>query len=133
MKHQLINRLLITILSVSALVLTACSAIKSTQSSNAQADDIEVVYQCERGSVLNVTFSERGYTTIHGGKHYKRRYHEKPSVAIVHFADNQPVTLTQEVSGSGFQYTNGRYSLRGKGNEAIWTVGRMADEHCVAD
>ena len=132
-KHQLIDRLLITLLSVSALALTACSAIKSTQSSNAQADDIEVIYQCERDSVLNVTFSERGYTTIHGGKHYKRRYHEKPSVAIVHFGDNQTVTLTQEVSGSGFQYSNGRYSLRGKGNEAIWTVGKMADEHCVAD
>lgn len=133
MRNPFINRLLITLLAVSALALSACSAIRSTPSSNVKADDIEVVYQCERGSVLNVTFAEKGYTTIHGGKHYKKRYHEKPSVAIVHFGDHQTVTLIQEVSGSGFKYTNGRYSLQGKGNEAIWTVGRMADEHCVAD
>lgn len=133
MTNQLINRLLITFLAISTLVLTGCSAIRSTPSNNVQADDIEVVYQCERGSVLNVTFAERGYTTIHGGKHYKKRYHEKPSVAIVNFGDNQSVTLTQEISGSGFKYSNGRYSLQGKGNEAIWTIGRMADEHCVAD
>jgi membrane-bound inhibitor of C-type lysozyme len=133
MMNPFINRLLIAFLAVSALALTACSAIRSTPSNNAQTDDIEVIYQCERGSVLNVTFAERGYTTIHGGKHYKKRYHEKPSVAIVHFGDNQTVTLTQEVSGSGFSYSNGQYALRGKGNEAIWTIGRMADEHCVAD
>jgi membrane-bound inhibitor of C-type lysozyme len=130
MKNQLINRLLITLLGVSALALAACS---TTTSNKTQSDNIHVVYQCERGSVLNVSFVERGYTTIHGGKHYKRRFHEKPSAAIVNIGDNQTLTLIQEVSGSGFKYTNGRYTLRGKGNEAIWTVGRMADEHCVAD
>jgi membrane-bound inhibitor of C-type lysozyme len=133
MMNPFINRLLIGFLAVSALALTACSAIRSAPSNNTQAEKIEVVYQCERDSVLNVTFAERGYTTIHGGKHYKKRHHEKPSVAIVHFGDNQTVTLTQEVSGSGFSYSNGKYALRGKGNEAIWTIGRMADEHCVAD
>lgn len=133
MTNPLINRLLIALLAISTLVLTACSAIRSAPSNNVQTEDVEVVYQCERGSVLNVTFAEKGYTTIHGGKHYKKRYHEKPSVAIVNFGDNQSVTLTQEISGSGFKYSNGRYSLHGKGNEAIWTIGRMADEHCVAD
>lgn len=133
MLNPFINRLLIAFLAVSTLVLTACSAIRSAPSNNTQADDIEVVYQCERGSILTVTFAEQGYTTIHGGKHYKKRYHEKPSVAIVQFGDNQTVTLTQEVSGSGFSYNNGQYALRGKGNEAIWTIGKMADEHCVAD
>lgn len=133
MMNPLKHPLLIAFLAVSALVLTACSAIRSAPANKAQAEDIEVVYRCERGSVLNVIFAERGYTTIHGGKHYKKRYHEKPSVAIVHFGDNQTMTLTQEISGSGFKYSNGRYSLQGKGNEAIWTVGRMADEHCVAD
>ncbi len=133
MMNPLKHPLLIAFLAVSTLVLTACSAIRSAPANNVQAEDIEVVYRCERGSVLTVTFAEQGYTTIHGGKHYKKRYHEKPSVAIVQFGDHQTVTLTQEISGSGFKYSNGRYSLQGKGNEAIWTIGRMADEHCVAD
>ncbi|QVL45345.1 MAG: MliC family protein [Methylophilaceae bacterium] len=133
MLNPFINRLLIAFLAVSTLVLTACSAIRSAPAKNLQAEDIEVVYRCERGSILTVTFAEQGYTTIHGGKHYKKRYHEKPSVAIVQFGDNQTLTLTQEVSGSGFFYSNGQYALRGKGNEAIWTIGKMADEHCVAD
>lgn len=119
------TQLLMMLLGISVLALSGCVT--------RQSEKTQVVYQCERGSVLNVTFAERGYTTIHGGKHYKKRYHEKPSVAIVSFGDNQMVTLTQEISGSGFIYSNGQYSLHGKGNEATWTVGKMIGEQCVAD
>lgn len=117
-----------TLLSLSALALTACA---TSTPINTQPDQLDVVYKCEDGTILNVSFVERGYTTIHGGKHYKRRYHEKAPAAIVNVGDNQTVTLIQEVSGSGFIYSNERYSLHSKGNEAIWTVGKMAGEHCT--
>jgi len=128
MINQLITHILISLIGFSVLGLTACT---TTAPNKIQTSELQVVYQCERGTTLNVRFVERGYTTLHGGKHYKRRYHEKAAAAIINFGDHQVVTLTQAITASGFMYSDGHYSLHSKGDEAIWTVGKMADEGCV--
>ncbi len=128
MMNQNTIRCLMVLLGISALGLMACT---TTSSNKTQASKLQVVYQCERGTILNVSFIERGYTTLQGGKHYKRRYHEKTPFAIVNFGNNQEVTLMQEVTASGYKYSDGRYALHSKGDEAIWMVGKMADERCV--
>lgn len=44
----------------------------------------------------------------------------------------ETIALPQTPSGSGFEYATPRHSLRGKGDEVIWTVGRMAPIRCKA-
>ena len=43
-----------------------------------------------------------------------------------------PLLLPQAPAGSGFLYETPRHSLRGKGTEAMWTVGRKVPVRCVA-
>ena len=43
----------------------------------------------------------------------------------------QEIVLPQAPAGSGFLYENAHTSLRGKGNEAILSIGRMASLRCV--
>ncbi|MBR0555945.1 MliC family protein [Ciceribacter sp. L1K23] len=69
-----------------------------------------VTFACEDGSELIVAFSE-----------------EKASLTL---ASGEQVELPQQVSGSGFWYSNGRYELRGKGDEAQFAIGRMAPITC---
>jgi membrane-bound inhibitor of C-type lysozyme len=125
MINQHTTPFLLIFLGISALALTACSTTQSTKE--------QVVYHCDRGTTLNVTFVERSYSTIHGGRHSKVRHHKRATAAIVYISENQTVTLPAEKVASGFMYSNGRYTLRGKESEAIWSIGKMADEHCVAD
>jgi membrane-bound inhibitor of C-type lysozyme len=74
----------------------------------AQAADIN--YACENGTALIVAFSEKA--------------------ADVTLPDGAKVSLPQQASGSGFWYSNGRYELRGKGEEAQFAIGRMAPVPC---
>ncbi len=78
---------------------------------SAQAADIR--YACDNGTVLTVAFSE--------------------AAANVTLPDGAKVSLPQQVSGSGFWYSNGRYELRGKGDEAQFAIGRMAPANCKVD
>jgi membrane-bound inhibitor of C-type lysozyme len=52
--------------------------------------------------------------------------------AVVTLADGTKVTLPQQLSGSGFWYSSGRFELRGKGRDATWTVGRKMPVNCSA-
>ncbi len=74
----------------------------------AQAADIR--YACENGTALIVAFSE--------------------NAAEISLPDGAKVSLPQQVSASGFWYSNGRYELRGKGEEAQFAIGRMAPVPC---
>lgn len=44
----------------------------------------------------------------------------------------QNVELNQEVTASGFKYSNGQTSITGKGNELTMQVGMMAATKCTA-
>ncbi|ABG41221.1 hypothetical protein Patl_2709 [Paraglaciecola sp. T6c] len=46
--------------------------------------------------------------------------------------NNDEIELTQEPSASGFSYTNGPNSIRGKGDDLTVHIGRMAAINCRA-
>ncbi|MDH4440657.1 MAG: MliC family protein [Rhizobium sp.] len=76
-----------------------------------QAADIR--YACENGTALVVAFSA--------------------NAADITLPDGAKVSLPQQVSASGFWYSNGRYELRGKGDDAQFTIGRMTPIPCKVD
>ena len=70
---------------------------------------IETAFTCDDGSALSVVYAGDTATVT---------------------ARQGTFVLPQQPSGSGFLYSNGRYSLRGQGDEARWEVGRMAPILC---
>ena len=69
-----------------------------------------VRYACENGSALNVRFVPEG--------------------AYVSAADGPEVLLPQLPVASGILYGTAHLQLRGKGEEATWTVGRRVPTAC---
>lgn len=92
-----------------ALAAALAAAVPAAADS---AGIIEATFACENGTVLDITFDN------------------EKQVAIVKTADLGPLTLPIGMSGSGYYYSNGQYGLRGKGDEAMWEVGRMAPINC---
>lgn len=81
-----------------------------------------VSYACERDTYLTVSFTSQ--SSVKGDV----------NIAIINSGKNtKPVILAQQPAASGFLYANKQYSLRGKGDEAIWTVGRMRALKCHSD
>ena len=95
------------------------------------ADAKNVRYACDRGTELSVNFTEKGFTTMRGGRNSMHRYEVKKVAANITLADGTLITLPVQKVASGFMYSNGRYTLRGKSNEAMWSVGKMAAENCI--
>lgn len=92
--------------SVAFLLVSGCSTTP-------QATARTVRFICEKGPPLTVIFEEDEATvTPEGGV---------------------PVTLPQAPTGSGFLYMTPQNSLRGKGNEVTWTVGRMVPIQCKVE
>lgn len=83
---------------------------KLTQSS-------KVEFICNRGVNLSVSFS----TSTNEGN---------INIAIVNGYGDQKIILPTKTVASGFLYTNGKYTLRGKAEQATWTVGRMMPYQC---
>lgn len=100
-----------TILQASALVtlavLTGCTAARSP---NTPHETLNVVYQCDNGHPLRVS------------------YDRTSNIAIV----NELVSLPQTESGSGFRYHTDSHELLGKGNEVTWTAGRIPTQRCTS-
>ncbi|GAA4745330.1 hypothetical protein GCM10023264_08410 [Sphingomonas daechungensis] len=70
-----------------------------------------VHFTCENGPPLTVVFEgDTATVTPDGG---------------------QAIVLPQAPSGSGFSYMTPQNSLRGKGNDVTWTVGRMVPIQCT--
>lgn len=69
----------------------------------AAAKSIKAKYYCNKGQSLKVVFQ--------GNK------------AIVTPKGANTVTLKQGMAADGFYYVKGKYSLRGRGDEATWTTG----------
>lgn len=79
----------------------------------AQADaPITAHYSCTGGSSLHVVFDDGKATVTPSG--------------------GQAVTLPQAVTADGFQYSDAHHSLRGRGNEATWTVHGAEPLQCTA-
>lgn len=69
-----------------------------------------VAYACEDGTVLRVRYVSEG--------------------ARVTLPDGQEVLLPQQPTASGTWYATAQHTLRGKGDEATWTVGRRVPTNC---
>ena len=64
------------------------------------------------------------------GSHFSVRFHAE--MALVTLSNGKKASLPQRLAGSGIWYSSGHYDLRGKGREAMWTVGGKAPVKCVA-
>jgi membrane-bound inhibitor of C-type lysozyme len=95
---------------------TASGALRATTTdlaTAAQSGSPEVTnYGCDDGTGLAVVFDQAAGT------------------ARVKLGDGNEIVLPRAEAGSGFFYTNGKYGLRGKGEEARWEVGRKAPVMC---
>lgn len=69
-----------------------------------------VHFTCENGPRLTVVF--------------------EGNTAIVTPEGGDPITLPQSVTADGFMYMTPQHSLRGKGDDVTWTVGRMVPIQC---
>lgn len=76
----------------------------------AESRAADIKYACEDGTALTVTFSE--------------------TTAELALPDGSKSSLQQQPAASGFWYSNGRYELRGKGEELQFAIGRMAPVTC---
>ncbi|MEW5683541.1 MAG: MliC family protein [Pseudomonadota bacterium] len=94
---------LILILSAAA-GLAGCASMK--------AEGRKVTYVCDRGPGLTVVYSE--------------------GLARIEAADGASITLQQRPSASGTWYESPTHSLRGKGDEVTYTIGRMVPMQCKA-
>jgi len=77
-------------------------------------------YNCNKNTHITVSFTQRTHN-----KNTK-------NIAIINGYGKQVITLPTKQVGSGFLYSNGMYSLRGKGEQATWTVGKMIPMQCSA-
>ncbi len=73
---------------------------------------VEAKFTCKDGSAFTALFKQN-------------------KVDIV-FPKYQPIVLSQDVTASGFQYSNAQYKLRGAGKEATWTAGRRVPVTCTS-
>lgn len=80
----------------------------------AQAADAPITahYSCTGGSSLHVLFEDGKATVTPSG--------------------GEPVILPVAMTADGFQYSDAHHSLRGRGNEATWTVHGAEPLQCAA-
>jgi membrane-bound inhibitor of C-type lysozyme len=93
----------------------------NADSNSPQKETKNIKYTCNRNTNLSVNFT------------YSQNKDEK-KMAIINGYGSQSIILPNKAIASGFLYTNGKYTLRGKGQQATWTIGRMVPFQCsVAD
>jgi membrane-bound inhibitor of C-type lysozyme len=81
----------------------------------AMASEVAVVqYHCDDGTRFTVRFDDSADT------------------ATVTGIGNAPVVLPQQVTADGFDYGNGEYDLRGRGDDAMWKAGDKPKVKCSA-
>ena len=100
----------ITLLFLAALTVIGCS---SNSSQHISSGFKEVSFTCNNGTPI------------------KAHFFKNQKIAIL-IRDGEPTELQQEPSGSGFHYSNGTTSIRGKGNDLMIFNGRMAPIKCTA-
>ncbi|GHE98060.1 MliC family protein [Thalassotalea profundi] len=97
---------LLHILTTTTL-LYSCSITPKTQNYT------DVTFDCSRETTISV------------------RFYEDQALALLTY-QNQTSKLQQKPTASGFYYTNMKTSLRGKGDEITFTIGRMTPLTCIA-
>ncbi|MEP4890734.1 MAG: MliC family protein [Aliiglaciecola sp.] len=97
------------VIVLSFVVLAGCSTI--TNEANASAD-YDVAFTCMNGENLRVRF-----------------YTDQEVAVLVRNSDE--ITLSQRKSASGFIYSNGPNTIRGKGDNLTVEIGRMMPIQCV--
>jgi membrane-bound inhibitor of C-type lysozyme len=114
------NLLLVIIAST---FLLSCAETRShitsdkTDIKTQKASTKNIKYACSRDTTLSINF-------ISTGKESNK------STAIIDGFGKQAIILPNKTVASGFLYSNGKYTLSGKGDHATWTVGRMVPFQC---
>src|SRR5690348_11505162 len=98
-----------SILLIVSTLLAGCAGARSRE---AAPEELHVRFACTNGEALAVRFVPA------------RR------VAVLSRND-QPVELTQQPAGSGFLYSDGPTTIRGKGDELRVEIGRMVPLECT--
>ncbi|NQY89254.1 MAG: MliC family protein [Colwellia sp.] len=88
-----------------------------TETKIQQAKTKNVTYTCNRNTHLSVNFT------------YPNNESEQ-SIVIINGFGKKAIILPNKAIASGFLFSNGKYTLRGKGEKITWTVGRMAPFQC---
>ena len=99
------------LLSFLALLLGSCA---TTPPSGDTATVRRVLFSCTNGEKLEV------------------RFFPLQGVAVL-VRNGNPIELQQQPSGSGFAYSNGPNTIRGKGNDLTAEIGRMVPLQCSSD
>lgn len=97
--------------ALATLALAACTT--TPPPGEAAADMREVAFTCANGASLSVRFFP-----IQG-------------IAVL-VRNGENIELDQKVSGSGFLYSNGPNTIRGKGDDLTVEIGRMVPLQCKA-
>ncbi len=94
-----------------ASFLTA-GMVGASPAQSASSRTIKAKYKCSKGQSLTVLFKgSKATVTPKGGK---------------------SITLSQAKTADGFLYTKSKYKLRGRGDDATWTVGSHKPLKCYA-
>lgn len=93
-----------------ALVTSALAAGLLAACAMPPTSPAAVRYGCDDGSALRVQF--------------------EADAALVTLPDGNALRLPQQPVASGIWYATPQYTLRGKGDEATWTVGRRTPLAC---
>jgi membrane-bound inhibitor of C-type lysozyme len=94
------------------LIAAAAAAGCAGRSRETVPAELPVHFTCTNGDALDVTFVPA------------RR------VAVL-IRNDKPVDLAQQPAASGFVYSNGPNTIRGKGDELIVEIGRMVPLQCT--
>jgi membrane-bound inhibitor of C-type lysozyme len=97
--------------ALATCLVSACSSTSPT--SGGSSEELDVAFYCTNGESLSVRFvNERG-------------------VAVL-TRNGESIELAQQPSGSGFIYSNGPNTIRGKGKDLSVEIGRMVPLECKA-
>jgi len=94
------------------LTVTIAAFSSGALAQDAPQEPIKATYTCTGGQTLHVVFEDGKATVTPGG--------------------GTAVTLPQAMTADGFQYSDATHSLRGRGDDATWTVGSAAPLECSA-
>lgn len=101
------------LLMLAACVATACGTVPDDDSTGAAGDMREVAFDCGEAQPVVVRFDtvgERAFMLRNG----------------------EEIELRQQRSASGFIYSNGPNTIRGKGDALTVEIGRMVPIQCKA-
>lgn len=99
-------------LSLTIAALASAALAPAAAAAAALDETIEASYTCTGGQTLEVVFSDgKATVTPKGG---------------------EPVILPIAMTADGFEYKDAHHSLRGRGNEATWTVHGAEPLSCTA-